>query len=363
VAVAGSPHAILESLIRGFRRMTPWIAATVLGTGVVYLSWGRGSPAILALAALLLTSDCWRAANLSLLNAARRHQRYILWTFIDTWARPLVGALVVFALGPSPAAVLGAYVAVSAILLLLFSYRLWPDSGQSTEQSTAAPEALDARMWSYALPLIPLGIIAWASNLGDRYIIAGTLSVADAGVYAALYGLASAPFMLAGGTVELALRPVHQAAVAAGNHSRAHAILRIWVGVVVIVCATGVLILTFGHRMLAAFCVGQVYRHASGLMPWIGLGYAIRSVSYVFERVCYAYGQTRRVLMTQMCAVAATAVATPLGVIYGGLLGAANAVPIYFSVQLIVAVVLARRTLREAASSVAEVDVGAMTRA
>jgi Na+-driven multidrug efflux pump len=98
-------------------------------------------------------------------------------------------------------------------------------------------------------------------------------------------------------------------------------------------------------------------------MPWIGLGYAIRSVSYVFERVCYAYGQTRRVLMTQMCAVAATAVATPLGVIYGGLLGAANAVPIYFSVQLIVAVVLARRTLREAASSVAEVDVGAMTRA
>jgi len=207
---------------------------------------------------------------------------------------------------------------------------------------------LDARMWSYALPLIPPGVIGWVSNLGDRYIIAGALSVADAGLYAAVYGLASAPFMMVGGTVELALRPVHQAAVASGNHERANFILRVWVAAVSVVCGLGVLALALGHRELAALCVGQAYRHASGLMPWIGLGYAIRSVSYVFERVSYAYGRTRRVLVTQLWAVAVTAIATPAGVLLAGLTGAAMAVPIYFTVQCLVAAVLARRTLREA---------------
>jgi O-antigen/teichoic acid export membrane protein len=353
VTATGSARAILQSLIRCFRRLAPWIALTVLGTGIAYVTWGHGSATIVILATLLLASDCWRSANLSLLNAARRHHRYISWTFIDTWARPLVGTAVVLTLGPSPQAVLLGYVAVSLVLLAVFSYRLWPPAAAANSVVDPAsravePRTLDARMWSYALPLIPLGVIAWASNLGDRYIIAGALGVGDAGVYAAVYGLASAPFMLTGGTVELALRPAHQAAVAAGNHERARAIFRTWLLAVVSACTIGVLIFAFAHQTLAALCVGQTYRHASGLMPWIGLGYAIRSASYVFERVCYAYGQTRRVLVIQLCAVAATAVATPSGVFLGGLKGAAIAVPIYFSVQLLTAIVLARRTLRDA---------------
>jgi O-antigen/teichoic acid export membrane protein len=217
---------------------------------------------------------------------------------------------------------------------------------------------LDARMWSYALPLLPLGLIAWASNLGDRYVIGGVLSVADAGVYAAVYGLSSMPFMIVNGTAEQALRPIYQAAVTNGNRLRARKILLLWLGIVVGVCALGVLLFAFGHTLIAAFFVGKPYRHASGLMPLIATGYAIRATSYVFERVCYAYGQTRRVLLIQLWAVAATAVATPLGVVYLGLKGAALAVPLYFSVQLLVAIFLARRTLSEASAE--PVSVGSI---
>jgi O-antigen/teichoic acid export membrane protein len=355
---SGSPSVLFQSLRRCLRRMAPWVGLAALSAGVVYVLWGGGSATLVIFASLLLASDCWRSANLSLLNAARRHRRYVLWTFLDTWARPLVGAAVVFTMGPSPAAVLGAYVAVAAILLAVFSYRLWPEPPDSgARNALPEPRSFDAMLWGYALPLIPLGVIAWASNLGDRYIIAGTLGIADAGVYAAVYGLSSAPFMLVGGTVELALRPVHQSAVANGSHARAQAILRMWLSAVVVVCAIGVVLLAFGHQIVAALCVGQVYRHASGLMPWIGLGYAIRSVSYVFERVCYAYGQTRRVLVTQLCAVAATAAATPAGVIFAGLKGAAMAVPVYFTVQLVTAAILARRTLREAAAAPSAIAV------
>ena len=103
--------------------------------------------------------------------------------------------------------------------------------------------------------------------------------------------------------------------------------------------------------LFRSLLVGKPYRGAASLMPWIAAGYAIRATSYVFERVCYAYGQTRRVLAIQLCAVAATIVCTPAGVIYWGLKGAAMAVPAYFSVQLAAAIFLARRTMLETAAA------------
>ncbi len=91
-------------------------------------------------------------------------------------------------------------------------------------------------------------------------------------------------------------------------------------------------VLVFRRRSLSGwprhFCGHEIrQRHASGLMPWIASGYAIRATSYVFERVCYAYGATRRVLLIQLCAVIATFALTPLAVITLGLKGAAMAVP------------------------------------
>jgi O-antigen/teichoic acid export membrane protein len=296
----------------------------------------------------LFTSDCWRSANLSLLYAARRQERYGLWMAADAWSRPLAASLVVVLVGQSPVAVLASYVVVSACLLVIFSYRLWPGVEQATARAAERAQALDLRMWSYALPLVPLGVISWASTLGDRYIIGGLLGVADAGIYAAVYGLSCLPFLILNGTVEQALRPIYQTAVTRGESARARRILRMWLTVVVGVGSLGVRLYLFGHDILASLFVGRSYRGAAALMPWIAAGYAIRAASYVFERVCYAFGRTRRVLAIQLCAVAAAVALTPAGVISFGLKGAAMAVPAYFSVQLAVAVLVARRTMREA---------------
>jgi O-antigen/teichoic acid export membrane protein len=347
-----STAELLRSLRRSFGRAVPWTVAGAVLAAAAYMRWGGGSPVLVIILVLLLASDCWRSANLSLLNAARRHRPYALWVAGDAALRPLAAVLGVLLLGSAPEVVLGAYVVVSMTLVLVFSHR----SGK-TALATARPYsreesvALDKRLWDYAIPLIPLGVIGWISNLGDRYVIGGLLSVADAGVYAAIYGLSSSPFLMVGGTVELALRPIHQAAVARGDQGHSRKMYRIWLISVAAVCGVGVLALAFGHRLVASLFVGAAYRHASDLMPWIGLGYAIRSVSAVFERMCYAYGQTRRVLMIQSCSVAATLVATPLGVITLGLKGAAIAVPVYFSVQLAAAVVLARLTIKQSTAT------------
>lgn len=343
-----STPELLASLRRCFGSAIPWIAVGAVLGAIAYMRWGDGSPILVAILVLLLASDCWRSANLSLLNAARRHRVYALWVAGDASLRPLIAVLAVLAFGSSPAVVLGAYLAVSAALVMVFTYGAGKAAASIPQsQSPEESAALDKQMWAYALPLIPLGVIGWLSNLGDRYIIVGVMSVADAGVYAAIYGISSSPFMMVGGTVELALRPVHQAAVARGDQQRSHRMYQVWLITVAVVCGIGVLALAVGHHLVASLLVGSAYRHASDLMPWIGLGYAIRSASYVFERMCYAYGQTRRVLVIQSCAVLATIVATPLGVITLGLKGAAMAVPVYFTVQLAAAIVLARRTIKQ----------------
>jgi O-antigen/teichoic acid export membrane protein len=252
------------------------------------------------------------------------------------------------AFGQSPVAVLAAHVLVSVFLSSVFSYRLWPADDTLTVNEVAAhSRRWDARLWEYALPLLPLGIVTWASSLGDRYIVGATLGLADAGVYAAVYGLSAMPFTLVNGTVEQGLRPIYQTAVSRGDRNQARRILMLWISIVGAVCCCGVLIFTFGHEWIASLVVGKAYRHASGLMPWISLGYAIRAASAVLERVPYAYGKTRRVLIIQICGVAATVVVSPLAIFALGIQGAAMAVPVYFSIQFMTAAWLARRTIRE----------------
>jgi len=346
----GKGRELEKSLLRILARLAPWVLLLVGGAVIVCARRQLGAPVAIAAAGVLFCIDSLRSASLSLLNSARRHRRYALWTAIDAWSRPLVATGAVLLLSGSPEVVLFAYVGVAAVLLAMFSGGQWTQSPPVSEHySPSQRRALDGRMWSYALPLVPLGIINWASNLGDRYIIGGTLGLAAAGLYAAVYGLSSYPFMLVGGTVETVLRPVHQAAVTSGDHARARSVLILWLALVGGICSLGVVALALGHYIVARLFLGPSYRSWSILMPWIGLGYAIRSTSYVFERVCYAYGRPRRVLAIQLFAAVATVIATPIGVLVWGLMGAAVAVGVYFTVQLTAAIVFARRTLREAA--------------
>jgi O-antigen/teichoic acid export membrane protein len=336
-----------DALIRSFRKCLPWVLAAAILGGVWYSGWGGGHALTVVLLLLLFAAECVRTVNLSMLNAARKHRQYNVWAAIDAWLRPVVATAVVLTIGGSADAVLGSYVVVAFALVAIFSRGTWP-KGVTRERKTAEAPRLDLTLWAYAMPLIPLGLLGWASSLGDRYIIGATLGVHDAGLYAAVYGLSYNPFMIINGGAEQALRPVFQTAVSQGNHAHARGVLRRWLLLVGLACTCGVAIFAVGHRLIAHFLLSAQFREVSYLMPWIALGYAIRCISYVFERICYGYGRTWRVLVIQACAAGSALVITPLAILNFGLLGAACAVPVCFAVQALVAIVLARRTLREA---------------
>jgi O-antigen/teichoic acid export membrane protein len=340
-------YELRDALLRCFRRFTPWVVLVAVIGGAGYSFTGRGSPWLAPLVLMLFAVECWRSSGLSLLNAARQQRRYGLWMASDSWLRPLAATVAVLVAGRLPAVALAAYVLAAATLCALWSRNIWPARDPQPVPREQA-RALDAAMWSYAVPLIPLGLLGWVTSLGDRYIIGGVLSVADAGLYAAVYGLAYSPFMIVNGAAEQALRPVYQTAVSHRNHGHASRLLQLWLGSVAAVCAVGVVLFAAGHELIARFLVSPAYRQASWLMPWIALGYSIRAISYVFERVCYAYARTWRVLAIQACGAVAALTVTPIAVLGFGLKGAAIAVPICFGLQCLVAAWLALRTIAAA---------------
>jgi len=343
----------LQQLRAGLRfatkKVTGWTGLAAVTVIVTALLADRDQVPLILLLMLLLAADTGRALQVSVLNAARRHRRFALWTAADAWARPLFAAVAVMIVGQSAWAVIAAYLVASLTMTAVMSVPLW-GAGSATDADDDTRQ-LGARMWQYALPLIPVGVIVWSNNLSDRFIIGGMLGVDAAGVYAATFGLSSAPFIMLNMVLEQAFRPEYQNAVTAGDHERARRQLTTWIVVTIAAAGTGVLMFLLWCEQVALLLLGPQYRSALDLMPWIAAGYAVRAVAYVLDRVAYAFGQTRRVLAGQLVTAVATLTVTPCAVYLAGLKGAAVAVPICFGIYLCAAIINAGRTQRESAAA------------
>lgn len=345
-AVGSMRDSVRHSLARIGVWGLPFVVVTMIIVGVMF---GAEAALTVGLVAALLVCDCLRSVELTFLNAGRAHKQYALLASADACLRPFVAAAAVFLAGESTVMVLTGYLMTSATILWLFLRKI---RNATTEESGPFREPdsdLDKKMWRYALPLIPLGLMNWANGLGDRYVIGSTLGVADAGVYAAVYGLASRPFLMLGQSVELAMRPVYQGAVSGQRRGQANRLLAAWVCVIGIAGLLMLATMTFWSTELVDLLLADEYRRAAELLPWIGAGYCLLAISDVFTRVSFAHGNTRWVLAIVACAAATGVIATFIGARLWGLVGAAMAVPVYFGVQLAVAIVAARASYQKSA--------------
>lgn len=349
VAREGSEAVLRQASLRALRRPLG-IAYVVLVAGAI--GWAIVQPQQLGLAFATLTlilTEVARSVEITFLNAARRQREMALLMAGDAWLRPLAAVALVWFWGPHGTAVMTGYLIGSAAALATYwtLSRRWrgvlmPGDGSSLRDANDLPR----RLRIYALPLTALPLIGWVSGQADRYLLGALAGVAEAGLYAALYGLASKPFLLFSASVELALRQPYYARVSAGDVRGASLSLCVWLGVVMTGALAMCWLFAAFHEEIAGVLLAEEYRAHSKLMGWIAAGYVLLAIAQVLERVCYANHDTRGVLGVQAFgALLSVVIAAPLIARYN-LAGAAWATPIYFGAQLILTILRAARAWR-----------------
>jgi O-antigen/teichoic acid export membrane protein len=151
----------------------------------------------------------------------------------------------------------------------------------------------------FARPLLYSSLLSWAGALGDRYILAAFHGAAEAGVYAASYGLASQPFITVGAICAGVLRPVLFDAVARGDRTGERQAIRRWLTVAGAISAAGLAATTLLSSHLVRWFLGTDFWPGAKLLPWIAATYALQNVQQAFENELYAQKLTRQVLAVQ----------------------------------------------------------------
>lgn len=336
VAADGGERELRRAALLAMRKPALLALAVLTLAGAVWALRRPGDVWIVVLTPLLFVAEVARSVEITFLNATRRQREMALLTIADAWARPLAAVALVWVFGAGGGAVIGGY--LTGCLLALAGFWLLAGARRPAAAQLAGATSLAAhlpgRLWAYALPLTAVPLIGWVSGQADRYIVAGFAGVTAAGIYSALYGAASRPFLILSASVELALRQPYYVTVSAGDRTKERRFLTFWLAAVTAGSVGLWLVFLLFHAQIATFLLAMEYRAHSALMGWIAAGYVLLAAAQVVERVCYAYHDTRGVLLVQATGAAlSVAVALPM-VARFGISGAAWAVPIYFGAQL-----------------------------
>lgn len=340
---SGNPAFVKAVAVKNIRRTvkTALLASLPLLVAAVLFRWVTLID--LLLVAALVGVDGLRMFQTAVLNATRQHGLYGVWQIGEAWGRPVLAYWVVTMLGVRTDTVLAAFVATSVALYVVLRSKTSAPAGAALPDGEDADELL-RNFRTYAHPLIPVGLIGWISGMADRYMIGGLLSAKDVGTYVAVYGLASRPMLMLSGITETAIRPRYYSAVGQESPS-SKKYLSVWFMISVVGGVLICLLFAYFHQYVSFLLLGQAFREGSYLTPWIAAGYGLLTLTHITTRICYAYDATRSVLMSEAAgALLAVVIGFPL--IYAfGLEGAAMAVPLYFGIQLLLSVYLARRSV------------------
>jgi O-antigen/teichoic acid export membrane protein len=319
-------------------------AALLLAGGLVWWgATGRGpGPWAYLFLSLGFVAEMGRNYETGLLNAARRQAASSLWNALDAWTRPLAAAVAVIVAGATSTVVLVGYAVGSFGANLLFGRsRVRPGTSDAEAEAAWRVRASGA-LRAFAGPLVPLGLLGWAFNLGDRYVLASAAGAEATGLYAAVYGLASMPFLALSGVLVSTLRPVLFEAVAAGDRGKERRVLGAWVAVTCATGAGGVVLLVGLGPWLVRLALGPEFRVSAPLLPWIGSAYAIQALQNVFETRIYARKRTEMfVVLHVLSAVVAVTLYLVLIPPLGGM-GAALGTLGGMSASCLASIVLAR---------------------
>jgi O-antigen/teichoic acid export membrane protein len=339
-AQSGQDNAARKVARHQIEKLLLWSLPLILM--LVWLAFAKGwtSLTLLLLFALVLCVDIARMQNMAVLSASRNQKAYGMWLAAEAWLRPAFAVFAMYFWGVSLVSILAGYFVASLILWLAFR-TIAPSAAANAE--AADLESISKRFWHYSWPLLPLGLVGWLSGVGDRYIIGGILGIADVGLYAAVYGLASKPVLMIGAIVETTLRPVYQQAVVSGDEVLQKKCLQKWLGMLMLCSGIGLTLAFLMHEWLANTFLGPAFRSGSTLIPWLVLAHILLVLAQRNGRILYAHSKTSDLAKVETIPVIFALFFSWVLAGRFGLIGAVSAVIIGFGLQLLMSHAFSRK--------------------
>ena len=306
-AARGGLHRFLRRFGRSFGAYAAVLGLVVAVAGRVLIrDGGRLGPAAPALigAVLALQALVERDRALSITRGRQGAAESVGVGL--SWLIPIAVAGFVL-LGESLSVVLAAHACVLVLLLLaprLAGGRRAGDDDRRASPTDVAGDGAAGAAWTFAWPLVVAGCLSWLVHESDRFVLGYYHGAGAVGLYAAAYGLASAPFTAVAGAAAQVMQPVVFAASARAGRDGAPAASRPVLAGALLAGAGGVCVVWLSGDWIARLLLAEGYRSAAPeLLVWIAAGYACFGAAMCLDLA--AFGAKRTVFVMIACGVAA----------------------------------------------------------
>lgn len=193
-------------------------------------------------------------------------------------------------------------------------------------------------MLAFGLPMTISGAVFVLQTMLDRFVLAGTLGEAAAGIYGAAADLVRQIILFPGVAIGTAIAPIAMQLLSRQDNDGLDRHLTYSTEILLGVLAPAVAGLAIIASKLAYLVLGSAFRiEAGALIPLVALAWLLRSFSYQLLHVSFQIVKRPQLMLSQgLIILGANAVALYLLVPPYGLMGAANAVVISEAIGVVV---------------------------
>ena len=301
----------------------------------VHLSSYAFNLLLLIILILYYTLDAIKSFKINRLSAERRQKYTAIWQTIDAFLVNVFFIVALLIIKNLESYLAGQSVGLF-IGLLIFGFISYPKLENKQKVKPDYSE-IKSKVLRYGLPFIPLALVSWISNLGDRYIIGNYMSLNDVGIYTAVYSIASRPFLMVGGILSGFFRPILFQKESKNDYVNARNIFKVWVLATSIIFFLGIALYYFvGHLLINLFLAKAYSQNVFLIFIIIGIAYAVFSLNQIIENRIFSFGSSHKILLPSVVAAIYNIGANFLLIPVLGLEGAALATLISFFIQIFI---------------------------
>lgn len=261
---------------------------------------GRTEWIPIAIAALIFaTLSGYNSVLNGIQNAARQRSVVALHQGMESWARFLVAAGLMFWLGGSSTVAMVGY-AMAIILVLGSQYVFFRRAISPHTTSDGNSTGWTGQIWNYSWPMALTGIMSWAFFASQRWALQLFASTRDVGYFSAVFQVGYTPISTAGSILMALIMPIIFSRAGDGADKQrvnrvSRSIVKFCFGAsLIFLVATWIAYIL--HDAVFRLLVAQQYWGVSRYLPFAVLAAGLFQVSQFLSTIILADAKTSRLL-------------------------------------------------------------------